>query len=55
MEKLSDLNEKSEYKKIMQDYSNNYGFNIGLNSFRGISKEDKMDNFVKGNINVKKR
>ncbi len=55
MDKLSDLNEKSEYKKIKEDYSNNYGYNIGLNSFKGSSLSDKMDNSVKGNINIKKR
>lgn len=55
MDKLSDLNEKSEYKKIMEDYSNNYGYNIGLNTFKGVGINDKMDNSVKGNKTVKKR
>lgn len=55
MEKISDLNEKSEYKKVMEDYSNNYGFNTGLNSFRGICKSDEMETIVKGNKQLKKR
>lgn len=55
MDRLSNLNEKSEYKKITEDYSNNFGFNIGLNSFKSKSLNDKLDNFVNGDINVKKR
>lgn len=55
MEKLSDLNEKSEYKKVMEDYSNNYGFNTGMNSFKGTPLKDKMDNFVKAKETMKKR
>lgn len=55
MEKLSDLKEKSEYERIKDDYSNNYGYNIGFNSFGKIKSKDKIDNFVKGEINTKKR
>ncbi len=55
MDKLSDLNEKSEYKKIMYDYNNNYGFNTGLNSFKKTKISNNQEFKVKGNINAKKR
>ena len=55
MDRLSNLKDKSEYRKIKEDYSNNFGFNTGLNSFQNRVKKDKIDNFVKGEINVKKR
>ncbi len=54
MEKLSDLKEKSEYEKVRDDYSNNYGYNIGFNSFGKIKQKDKIDNFVKGEKHKKK-
>lgn len=55
MDKLSSLNDKSEYKKVTEDYSNNFGFNLGINSFKSKVSKDKIDNFVNGEINVKKR
>lgn len=55
MDKLSELKEKSELEKIRCDYSNGYGFDTGLNSFKNMNFKDKMDKFVKGQINMKKR
>lgn len=54
-EKLSDLKEKSEYQKVLSDYSNNYGFNLGTNSLTSKNKQDKFDNIVNKELNMKKR
>ncbi len=53
--KTSELKEKSEFDRIKKDYTNNYGYNIGLNSYASKRTNDKLDNFNKGNIIMKKR
>lgn len=54
-EKLSSLEEKNEYEKIKNDYSNDFGYNLGFNSkISGINKEDD-DKIVNELLNIKKR
>ena len=54
-DKLSELKDKSEYEKIMKDYNNNYGFNLGHNSITSKTSKDKFDNTVNKELNIKKR
>ena len=54
-DKLSELKDKSEYERIMKDYSNNYGFNLGHNSIISKTSKDKFDNTVNKDLNIKKR
>ena len=54
-DKLSNIKEKSEYQKIINDYNNNYGFNLGLNSFTSKKEQDKFDNIGNKELSIKKR
>lgn len=54
-EKTSDIKDKSEYQKIMKDYSNNYGFNFGINTMTNKILKDKFDNIGNKELSIKKR
>lgn len=54
-DKLSEIKEKSEYQKILNDYSNNYGYNLGNNTFISKRSKDKSDILANKELSVKKR
>lgn len=56
--KMTDLNEKSEYEKIMSDYANSFGTDIGNNctcSIKSAGNKQKLLNSVNGELILKKR
>lgn len=54
-EKTSSLEDKTEYQKIVKDYSNNYGVNIGSNNHIMKSTSDETMNVVNKKLKAKKR
>lgn len=54
-DKLSSLNEKNEYEKIMKDYNNNYGYNVGISGMASKENKDNLDKSVKDLLITKKR
>lgn len=54
--KSSKLGNNCEYEKVMREYNNLYGFNLGINEKTTDSKKTDLSlNTVKDRINVKKR
>ncbi len=53
--KLSEIADKDEYEKIIKDYNNNYGYNIGFNGYTNIEKKDSEDNSLKDLLIMEKR
>lgn len=54
-DKLSGLNEKNEYEKIIKDYNNNYGYNVGISGMSSKESKDNFDKSVKDLLIMKKR
>lgn len=56
--RMSNLGEKSEYEKIINEYDNLFGMDIGsmsINSLNSSVKTNKNINFVNGELIIKKR
>lgn len=55
---MANLDNKSKYEKIMNEYDNVYGFDIGgvtLSTKQAASKKKVMRNAVNGELIIKKR